>query len=157
MAFFRRTLRITTRLTPEEVRAKLREQIAAPSLLTFDLGSSAQRAFRGTVDGDAFHLVSRVQWRNSFAPVVTGKLVPFDGGTQVDLSLDLHGAVFVFLALWTLIAGAGSYVLLTSVYELTLAIAAAAIAFPLVGVVIGYLGFELEAPKTIERLEALLR
>lgn len=157
MAFFHRSARVVTTLSPAAVRERLGEHVERRGLMAVDLGATKAHPFRGTVDADGFRLVRRVQWRNSFAPVAKGTLTPLDTGTQVDISLDLHGAVFGFLVAWTLLAGAGAYVLISSVFELTVPIALAAMTFPLLGVVVGYLGFELEAPKTLAELEAILR
>jgi len=56
--------------------------------------------FSGTCDDRSFKIVRLIQYRNSFLPVIRGRLLQGAMGTDVRLIMMLHPVVAVFMVLW---------------------------------------------------------
>ena len=56
--------------------------------------------FAGSRDDATFKVVRLIRYRNSFLPVIRGRIVPGGMGADVRLVMTLHPIVAVFLLLW---------------------------------------------------------
>src|ERR1700690_4052606 len=56
--------------------------------------------FIGWVRDGSFKLHRDIRYRNSFLPVVHGRIVPADIGTRIQVTMSIHPLVAVFLAIW---------------------------------------------------------
>jgi hypothetical protein len=75
-------------------------------------GYSAFGLVLESFDGHNFTLSVRRNYRNSFAPLCTGKLIPQVAGTVIDVRFGMRPSVKLFLAVWFAgIAAAGAVIL----------------------------------------------
>jgi hypothetical protein len=63
--------------------------------------------FVGTVQEDSFRIRRDIRHRNSFLPVVCGRLVPTPTGTRVWVTMFIHPLVLVFMLFWLGMIGGG--------------------------------------------------
>lgn len=59
-----------------------------------------QREFIGNIDDSEFRLVSRISNRNSFLPVIKGKLQANGNKTEVCIQMRMHPLASVFMIFW---------------------------------------------------------
>ncbi len=148
---------IETRLTPGQVAERLRE-VTAPGRRLRLRSSAGGKAFEGTVSDLEFRLTRVIGYRNSFLPVVRGRIEDAPDGARIEVSMRLHPAVFGFMALW--------FGFLTIILAVIFAIASIRQTFspfflvPLGIYAFGYAlttgGFKLESRRSREQLEAML-
>jgi hypothetical protein len=60
----------------------------------------AGRPFKGTVKNNSFRVRRYISYRNSFLPVMWGRLSPTASGTRVAVTMFLHPFVALFMAFW---------------------------------------------------------
>ena len=68
--------------------------------------------FIGTANGDRFRFRRDIRYRNSFLPVVLGRVTTVPTGVRVDVIMFLHPIVAVFMLVW--FSGVGYAVGLTA-------------------------------------------
>jgi hypothetical protein len=62
-------------------------------------------AFDGTIAGGRVRVMRRVRGRNSFRPLVDGRILPESGGSRLQVRLRLHPVVLAFGAWFAVMAG----------------------------------------------------
>ncbi len=110
MAFFPyERLTFETGLTVSEVVAALSEYVE-PKRFWRNPFSSDHKSYQGTVSADGFRMlrISQHYQRNSFLPVVKGRLHPMARGTHIAVTMSLHPFVAAFSVLWLSLIGIGS-------------------------------------------------
>lgn len=120
---------------------------------------SADTEFIGTISPPNFRIMSKINYRNSFLPVINGTIYTKEGRTVVDLRFRLHWFVRIFLAVWFGMTGLSFLIgLLLVLTERTAkpALLLTAASFLLVGQVLVRSAFYLPAKKAAARLEELL-
>ena len=139
---------IETTLAPEEVEATLLEHLGA------------DKGWNGTVGEGTFSIGRRIGYKNSFLPLVTGRIEPLHpdraAGARVHVRMSMHVAVRIFMAVWigfaSLLASAFVVIALKAPGPLDLA-QLAPLGFPLLGLALMLGGFAPEA----RRAETFLR
>ena len=58
------------------------------------------KAFTGSVADGGFKIMRVIRYRNSFLPVVTGRIEPHDTGSRIHVRMRLHLFSAVFMAVW---------------------------------------------------------
>jgi hypothetical protein len=151
---------IRTPLPASEVSCRLDRIIEerrgwAAGLLGARLPSTTGALFAGTRGGDSFKVVRLIQYRNSFLPVIRGRVVRGDMGTEVRLMMTLQPIVAAFMLLWCagLILGVARS-LAQSVGSL---LAAGPLLICLFGILLTAAGFFPEALKARRLLQDALR
>src|SRR6476469_5057876 len=61
---------------------------------------SGSPPFIGTVRTDSFKLRRDIRYRNSFLPLIRGRVAPLGSGARLDITMFIHPAVGVFLVFW---------------------------------------------------------
>lgn len=90
------TCQITARLSPEEVCGRLASVTESEKA-----GASARRSFVGTISSpDGFCITPALAYRNSFRPILTGKLSASGDETRVAVTAQMHPFPKVILCLW---------------------------------------------------------
>jgi hypothetical protein len=112
------------------------------------------RPFVGTMTGPAFTITRASRGRNSFRPLVRGRIEPSQGGSRVEGTMELHLVVAVFLGFLLLVPG---WLLLTILstgrWDTTsFAVAGAMVAL----VVTAGIGFKVESRRTLADLTAIV-
>src|SRR5579872_81886 len=57
-------------------------------------------AFLGTVGGRSFLIRRAIQYRNSFLPLIRGKIVATPTGSRVNVLMFMHPASLIFMLVW---------------------------------------------------------
>jgi hypothetical protein len=89
------------RFPPEELIGKLRGYVS-PSKW-FDLAPATP--FVGTVLDSKFTITRVVKGRDSFNPIIYGRLMASVSGTTVKIVMTFHPAVWLFIVGWSLVIG----------------------------------------------------
>ena len=86
---------------PQTCLAKLAEQIDLDRWALFSLsGSKGSKAILGRFEGNEFRLHKRRYWRNSFGPVLFGRMTTDGGGALIEAYWETWRAVRVFMRVW---------------------------------------------------------
>ena len=164
MPFYRREL--TTNLPAESAIARIKAAVGpAPSgrrMFRRSVGQDvlASPPFVGTVEGDRFRVRRDITYRNSFLPVVSGRVVNVPSGVRVSVTMYLQPAIAVFMLVWFCGVGAATVVAIPRLLipcghvQLELFILPAMLVF---AVVLVGCGFFPEALKARRLLEQVLR
>lgn len=89
---------IDSKKTPEEIYMILQ---SVTDSRKFFLYSNAE--FRGRVDPLNFRITRLFYGRNSFEAVLTGNLIKKEGGTAIEVTLQMHADTCIFLIIWNVI------------------------------------------------------
>lgn len=89
---------LETRLAPEEIVARL--VAAVEPVRWFRTYWDDHLPFQGEVNGTEFRITRIIHYRNSFLPIIRGRVVATESGSCVEGTLELHRVVAVFMALW---------------------------------------------------------
>jgi hypothetical protein len=65
--------------------------------------------FVGTIDGHTFRIRQVIRGRNSFIPLIWGRIEPNQSGTRINVTMLMHPFVFVFMLFWLGVCGWGFY------------------------------------------------
>ncbi|MDH5181779.1 MAG: hypothetical protein OEZ39_01340 [Gammaproteobacteria bacterium] len=83
---------------PDAVAGLIRENCAPGGVFGF---AGEHKPLLGTYADRSFKLCRHISYRNSFLPVATGRIKAQDNGSVIDVSLRMHMAVIVFMAVWS--------------------------------------------------------
>jgi hypothetical protein len=122
----------------------------------FGLAKDAGPPFIGSVEAGTFDLRRVIRYRNSFIPLVRGRITSAPMGSRVDVTMSLHPVVAVFMALWILGTGFGALAMLDTPSGQERSTAMLLLAMLALGVVLVVGGFFPEAAKTRRLLERAL-
>lgn len=146
---------IMSQWAPAEIVAVMQRITGPPGWF----GPQASREFTGTVTADGFVVSRKHSYRNSFLPVIIGRLEWVPGGTCIRTTMRLNWFVFAFWFLWMTAVTWGLLTVLMQARDVHGNLAPAL--FPLGMVVFGYLlcavSFGYEARRAKDMLDNLLR
>jgi hypothetical protein len=152
-------LSIQTRVTVIEAEEVLRRLVRPQTLARHPPDpdratvGGADPPFVGWVEGHRFKFHRIIPYRNSFVPIVSGKIVPGEGGAILRGRLRLAHVVAVVMALWMAITASLAIASLAHVGETSNAVAAVfPVAMPLFGAVLVGVGFLPERRKALRLL-----
>lgn len=93
-------------LTEEEIKSRLNKAACYnPKLGLLSSGSnSGNKPFEGRWEEHAFVLRRIITYRNSFAPLIFGKIRQTESGVEIDMKIRLHRFVSTFIIVWCSIA-----------------------------------------------------
>jgi hypothetical protein len=66
-------------------------------------------AFEGTITGDHFRIRRVIRYRNSFLPVIVGRVTPDIDGSRIDVVLRVSTPVIIVMTIWLAAAVVGAY------------------------------------------------
>lgn len=117
---------------------------------------SVNAEFIGQVHPFDFRIVPNFKYKNSFLPIITGKITESDEGSTIDIVLRMHIFIRIFLTLWF---GIVYFCFLCGIFalfagEVTLVLAL--LGFIIFSQVLMRCGFYGPAKKAIKRLKELL-
>ena len=97
------TLVIETSLSKEEVATNLANNIE-PAKIRFWLKPD-RKAFEGRLRNDEFKITRIISYRNSFLPIIIGKLHAVGNSTHIIIKMRPHLVVMAFVTMWFGVAG----------------------------------------------------
>ena len=104
--------RIDVPLSNREVEAKLhlltrprpQEPSLGKSIRAFGISLSLRRdpvsLFTGKIDAQSFRIKRRIRYRNSFLPLIWGRITPIPTGSRISVTMFMHPLVIVFMGVW---------------------------------------------------------
>ncbi len=92
------TLTINTSLHPEEALHKLQAVIEPKRIFRWWL--SAHKPYEGVINGDQFTVSRILGYRNSFKPIIHGKIQHEINGCSIRITLSLDRLVILIMAIW---------------------------------------------------------
>lgn len=147
------TFGFETPLAPDEASARLAAAVRERSWFR---QPAPGQALEGEVSGETFRVYRVIGYRNSFLPIVHGRLVPTAEGSRVEGVMTLHPFVLVFMLVWC----GGVVVAAVSAWSGGGALGRSAALLPLAMLVFGWAlsagGFTAEAGRTLRTLRAAL-
>ena len=117
------------------------------------------REFSGTITTDGFVVSRTIPYRNSFRPVIVGRLEWVPGGTRVRITMRLTWHLLAFWILWMTGVTVGAFTFLTQVQDVQRKLAPMLIillGLPVFGYTIATTAFGQDARQAKHRLADLL-
>ncbi len=96
--YLHENLTIETSRTPEMVQAIL--ETAVDARTSSWMPSPSDKPFLGTVNADGFEIYRRLNYRNSWRPIIKGRIASRPTGTVVEMTIGAHGVIRGFMFLW---------------------------------------------------------
>lgn len=92
---------ISTHLNQKQVRQRLSNIIEPPTIFAAYIlfGKPPTKPYEGVVSGNNFKINRNINYRNSFLPIIEGKICPKNLGCQIIIKMRLHIAVMIFMVL----------------------------------------------------------
>lgn len=96
------SLTITTHLNPDEVRERLFNVIEPPKRFRSSglFSKPSSKPYEGTISGNSFRIHKIINYRNSFLPIIEGKICPETMGCKINIKMNMHIAVILFMFFW---------------------------------------------------------
>lgn len=145
--------KIDTEISSAEVLRRI--EVCTGKKKFFDFNPSHE--FNGRVDEKGFVVTKNITYRNSFLPVITGKVENKSNGAQVEISMRLHFFVICFMFFWLLFVSIGCAVVIWNFENISLFSAAIPFAMLIFAVALASGGFWFEAAKQRARLIELFQ
>lgn len=91
-----------TALSVDEVRQRLSESVEPKKFfrMTGVFGNKKHLPYEGTIGKNSFQINRIIHYRNSFLPQITGDIRASGSGSVIDVKMQLHVLVWVFVAIW---------------------------------------------------------
>lgn len=142
--------------SPEEARRRLAAEVA-PLRSGWQWIEKRVETFEGTVSAEGFEIHRIIRYRNSFLPVIRGRISPGMPGSRIEITLQLHIFAVIFSLIWLgfvgpLAGGAALQLLTTGSVEPGAIIPSLMLIFFLLMVIIG---FGVEAQKARKLLSRI--
>lgn len=64
------------------------------------LGNISEKPYQGEIGENSFRISPILRSRNSFVPIITGRIQGDDGGSQIDIQMKMHPFVLFFMLVW---------------------------------------------------------
>ncbi|MCB0631755.1 MAG: hypothetical protein R2824_21465 [Saprospiraceae bacterium] len=93
-------LTIRSELTTSELKQRLMAEIEPKKLLRSPFKKNNLKPYEGNLTGDTFEINRIIHYRNSFLPVIKGRILSDAAGAKVEVKLRLNIMVQIFAAIW---------------------------------------------------------
>jgi len=98
---------VYTSLNPEQIQQQFEQFVELYQPFRKILKVS-DKPFNGTIQGQKFTISRNIKYRNSFLPIIKGKITPYQAGSIVDITMSIHPFVIIFTTIWLSIVGMGA-------------------------------------------------
>src|SRR5436189_4630174 len=104
---------LEARLRTQAAIARIKELVGPPRSFwtgfSFGAGDDATPPFIGKIEGDSFRVRRDIHYRNSFLPLVWGRISSVPMGTHISVTMFLHPTVVLCMAVWFCGVGVGAW------------------------------------------------
>ena len=100
----KKSFTIKTEMTPREVHSLLLSKTEPKKKSDFFFGCSTDKPFCGEVGLFDFKISAVLQYRNSFNPIIIGRVNPSGSGSEISIDMRLSKGVKVFLLIFCIFA-----------------------------------------------------
>ena len=97
--FINQSFTIYTSLSPAEVCEKLAEVVEPRKTFRWRW-SKSEKPYEGEIGDHSFKISRIINYRNSFLPQISGRIQPNGAGSEVEITMTLHGFVIGFMLFW---------------------------------------------------------
>lgn len=104
------SFKIQTLLGKKDIEERLNHNVVSSITYPLQPGTKEKPLFRGSVSEDGFKIVRVIRGRNSFLPIVIGKVNPCPYGYELSVKMRLNWFVFALMTFY--IVGSGGMALL---------------------------------------------
>lgn len=148
---------IHSSLSTELVREKLLEVVEPRKTFRWKSGNP-EKPYQGEVGEHSFEINRIINYRNSFLPMIKGRITPEAMGSKIEVEMSLHPVVFVFMLVWLGMVGQFAVLfLIASIAEGTFEPAALIpVGMFIFGCLLPPIGFKPEAGRSKKFLQQLL-
>lgn len=148
---------INTSLHPEIVRQKLLAVVEPRKAIRWNINNYG-KPYEGEVGDHSFEINRIINYRNSFLPIIKGRIYPEGMGSKIDIKMAMHPFVIVFMSIWLGIVGniwilAAIATIAEGKFESSILAASGML---LVGLLLPLIGFKPEASSSKQFLIDLL-
>jgi len=92
---------LTSKLPVEEIKRRLADNIEPKKNLRFPgFNKISNRPYEGQILADTFTISRIINYRNSFLPIITGRISTFLGKTQINVRMRPVTFVLIFMSFW---------------------------------------------------------
>jgi hypothetical protein len=91
---------VPPRVVAERLKSIVREKARLSESMAWPSYDRASPPFIGTVQDDSFRIRRDIRSRNSFLPLIWGRVVPIGIGARVSVTMFIHPLVALFVMLW---------------------------------------------------------
>ncbi|MDB9509816.1 hypothetical protein PN499_01175 [Kamptonema animale CS-326] len=95
---------INTSLHPEIVRQKLLAVVEPRKAIRWKI-NNYEKPYEGEVGDHSFEINRIINYRNSFSPIIKGRIYPEGMGSKIDIKMAMHPSVIVFMSIWLGLVG----------------------------------------------------
>lgn len=116
------------------------------------------KPYEGEIGEHSFQIIRIINYRNSFLPLIKGRITPSEMGSKIEVEMSLQPFVFVFMLVWLGMVGQfGVIFLISSIAEGKFEPAALIpVGMFMFGCLLPLIGFKPEAARSKQFLEQLL-
>ena len=86
--------------TKEELLVLLTNTIEPESKNLWRTNTNNSKPYKGKIDTNHFEIKRILSYRNSFQPIIKGKIIPDLSGTRIEIKMQLHTFAMVFMCIW---------------------------------------------------------
>jgi len=97
--FIYKRFTIYTSLSAAEVCEKLAE-VVEPRKMVPRQWRKSEKPYQGKIGEHSFQISRIINYRNSFLPQIAGRIQPYGAGSQVEITMTMHGFVIGFMLFW---------------------------------------------------------
>ena len=92
---------LITKLSITEVYDRISKNVEIKNPFSFpSFNHTPQMPFNGQVNADSFKIRRNINYRNSFLPIISGKMSAFSGQTIITIKMRLSIYVSIFISIW---------------------------------------------------------
>lgn len=106
---------LTSELSVEEIIRQLSENVEPKKNFRFSIFSKgSNKPYEGEVSANTFTISRIIDYRNSFLPVIRGRIIRIHGKTLINVKMQPAIFVIVFMSLWLGVIGFACLVIVVS-------------------------------------------
>lgn len=91
---------LTTQLSVDEVQQRLNEKVEHKQNPWLSRAPKTNKPYTGEITSETFRMYRIINYRNSFLPQISGRYIKNYNGTQIQIKMQLHTGVKIFMAIW---------------------------------------------------------
>jgi len=96
---------IRTLLSEFEIRERLSENLEPEEIIRFNWSTSNRKTFEGEIVKNQFRISRIIYYRNSFQPVIFGRIEDLGAFREIHIRMRMAMAVMIFMCVWLGMAG----------------------------------------------------
>jgi len=96
---------IRTSLSEVEIKKRLADNLEPEKIIRFNWSNSGRKTFEGEIVKNQFRISRIISYRNSFLPVIFGRIEDLGSFREIHITMRMAMAVIIFMCVWLGMAG----------------------------------------------------